>query len=178
MTKLVKVCEKCGGWGKHKLNIWDNDNLEIINCLDCKGSGQIEQVAKTFESELHDLITKYDLCHTTLTPEHIKQQIMQDNIDTHNETVKAKHNLTEKDQAIDMRNIWTDLGLENLINDVSKKLAQGLEEGTRTEPKVQPISPAYEAGYRGRGCYVVNGTDDEAEYFQGRKDRLREKGDE
>lgn len=43
---------------------------------------------KTFESELHDLITKYDLDHTTLTPEFIKQQIMRDNIESHNKKLR------------------------------------------------------------------------------------------
>ena len=51
---------------------------------------------KTFESELHDLITKYNLNHTKLTPEFIKQQIMRDNITTHNESLRDEPYITVK----------------------------------------------------------------------------------
>ena len=45
---------------------------------------------ETFESELHALVTKYNLNHSDLTPEHIKQQVMKDNLADHNKAVKAK----------------------------------------------------------------------------------------
>ena len=57
--------------------------------LKAVADGMIKQFEETFESELHDLITKYDLCHSTITPEHIKQQIMRDNVDDHNKSVRG-----------------------------------------------------------------------------------------
>lgn len=74
-------------------------NLErILRDIDCYTAEEmntsltrlayVASKSESFESELHDLITKYNLDHSTLTPEFIKQQIMRDNITTHNEPLR------------------------------------------------------------------------------------------
>ena len=74
----------------------------------------------------------YDFARALIASVSDPEQIMQDNIDTHNETVKAK----------------------------------------------QIKEFCFWMGYRGEQLPMYATPDDEAEWDQGRKDRLREKGDE
>jgi len=89
------ICTKCNGVGKRDYDVPLSGGWVLAKREDCKGCNGVGEFRewvddRSFESELHDLITKYNLDHTTLTPEFIKQQIMRDNITTHNEELRDK----------------------------------------------------------------------------------------
>ena len=73
---------------------------------------------ETFESELHALITKYDLNHSDLTPEHIKQQVMKDNLADHNKAVKARHSVVPRGSM--MEHVYLGPGDASLLNPLTR----------------------------------------------------------